>query len=122
MKNILFLVFLCIVFLFISGCDNDLNSDNDLNNIPLANIRSVADDPILDCVVEQVHQHNGIHYSGHYNNDGHGHHGLQADNICTIDYCTETNLHEHNGIHYTGHNNSCGNGHSNGHGHGNGHH
>jgi hypothetical protein len=114
MKNILFLISLGIAFLSINGCELDHNSNN---NIPLANIRSVTEDPVLNCAIEQVHQHNGIHYSGHYNNDGHGHHGLQADNICTRNYCSETNLHNHNGINYAGHHGSCGNkhGHNNSH-------
>jgi len=40
---------------------------------------------ISGCTLEEVHQHNGAHYSGHYNNDGHGHHGLQADDVCITD-------------------------------------
>jgi hypothetical protein len=117
MKNILLLVLLGIAIFFSYGCESAHNQNK---YISLANIRSVVEDPVLDCAVEHVHQHNGIHYSGHYNNDGHGHHGLQADNICTINSCSETNVHNHNGIHYAGHHGSCGNSHT--HGHKNSHH
>ena len=114
MKNIVFLfIFLSLIFV-VMGCDHNIDPNNNHNNIPLESIRNVAEDPVIDCIVEQVHQHNGIYYAGHYNNDIHGHHGLTADNICTLTSCQKTSLHEHNGIHYAGHhglNDHHGNGH-----------
>jgi hypothetical protein len=101
MKNILFFSVLAFAFLFISGCDLAYN-ENGNNAIPVANIRSAASDPVADCAIEEVHQHNGVYYAGHYNNDGHGHRYLQADYICTESYCYETGLHCHNGIPFAG--------------------
>ena len=115
MKNILFLIILVFAFLAVLGCDHNNDPNNDPNNILLSNVRSVADDPIVNCIEEQLHQHNDNYYAGHYNNDKHGHHGLTADNICTINSCDKTSLHEHNGVHYAGHHGYDGH-------HGNGHH
>jgi hypothetical protein len=116
MKNILFLIVLVSAFFVVLSCDHNTNPNNNYDDIPLSNIRSVADDPIVGCIVEQVHQHNSNYYSGHYNNDIHGHHGLIADNICPINSCDKTFLHEHNGIHYAGHHGSDShNSHDNGH-------
>jgi hypothetical protein len=52
-----------------------------------------------------VHEHSGVYYSGHYNNDGHDHseHHLQADEACASLDCRETGLHQHNGTRYAGH-------------------
>ena len=115
MKNILLFSILVFTLLIASACETGFGSSND--TIPVSSIRSAASDPVVNCAIEEVHQHDGIHYAGHYNNDGHGHHGLEADNICTINSCTETGLHRHNGIYYAGHHGSDGHG-----GHGNGHH
>jgi len=114
MKKILLVSLLAVFLLIISGCENGHTHDRS-GLISAQNIRSAASDPVAGCTQEEVHQHNGVYYSGHYNNDGHGHHGLRADDVCIITACGVTDLHEHNGIHYAGHNNSCG--HS-----GNGHH
>ena len=116
MKNILLFTFLFFAFLIVSACENGYNSNNDHDPVPVANIRSAINDPVVNCFIEEVHQHNGNYYGGHYNNDGHGHHGLQADNICTVGSCTETSLHQHDEIHYSGHHGSDGhNSHGNGH-------
>ena len=115
MKKIGFV--LVFVLMAVSGCENGLYAHNDHNSIPVSNIRSVAYDPAANCAIEQVHQHNGVYYGGHYNNDIHGHHGLHADGICIITSCEITGLHQHNGIYYAGHHGSDGHG-----GHGNGHH
>ena len=118
MKKLGFIAFLSFVLFF--SCDNGLSSNNSHNSgASLSNIRSAVYDPVTGCTIEQVHQHNGIYYGGHFNNDGHGHHGLYADTICILDSCSVTNLHQHNGRYYAGHHgsDSCV-----GHGHGNGHH
>jgi hypothetical protein len=102
--------FSVVSFLFVLGCENNPNAHDGYsadNEIALSLIRDVAEYPVTDCAIEQVHQHDGAYYSGHYNNDGHGHSGLRADNTCTINSCTKTDLHQHNGVHYTGHNNTC---------------
>jgi len=103
MKNIFSLIILVFAFFAILGCDHNNNPSNNQNNISLSNIRSVADDPVANCIVEQLHQHNGNYYAGHYNNDIHGHHGLSADDICTVNSCDENSLHQHNGNYYAGH-------------------
>nr|AGS53380.1 hypothetical protein [uncultured bacterium contig00018] len=118
MKNILIFSALAFVLAMASGCDHGLTANN--NTISASNIRSAIYDPVTDCSIEEVHQHNGTYYGEHYNNDGHGHHGLHADNVCLINTCEITGLHQHNSIYYAGHNNSCG--HGVGSGHGNGHH
>jgi hypothetical protein len=114
MKTILFLIVLVSIFFVALGCEHNINSNDNHSDILISNVRSVADDPVIDCVVEQVHQHNGNYYAGHYNNDIHRHHGLTANDICTINSCDKTSLHEHNGIHYAGHHGSDGH-HNNGH-------
>jgi hypothetical protein len=110
--------FAIYIFLFVAlaGCDNNFHDTKKDNNVPFASVQSVIFDTVSDCINENVLLHNGIYYSGHYNNDGHGHHGLSADNVCSITNCQETGLHQHNGIHYTGHsgNDAC-NHHENGH-------
>jgi len=120
MKKILFFSLLAVVLFVVSGCENGLNHDG-RELISAQNIRSAALDPVAGCTTEEVHQHNGVHYSGHYNNDGHGHHGLQADDVCVLPNCEITASHTHNGIHYAGHNSLCGHD-GNGHHGGNGHH
>jgi hypothetical protein len=120
-----------LLALAVTGCDNLLtgNHDGDTGdrhnsgtpnntaNTVLASIRSAVYDPASDCAIEGVHTHNGVSYSGHYNNDGHGHQGLQADTVCVITGCEQTGLHEHSETHYAGHagDDSCNH-------HGNGHH
>ena len=117
-------VLMGIVFA-IGGCENGLtdlggsHSNNNAGNTGdktsenplLANIRSVTLDPASNCTNEQVHEHSGVQYSGHYNNDGHGHHGLTADAACAVTDCEQTGLHTHNGTHYAGHSGSDGCGH-----------
>jgi hypothetical protein len=103
MKNISIFIVLAFVLAVFTSCNS--GDGGGLNILP-ASIRSAAYDPVTNCVVEQVHQHNGAYYSGHYNNDGHGHHGLHADDVCAVNTCTETGLHQHNGIHYAGHHGS----------------
>ena len=117
MKNIVFFSVLIFVLLLVAACENGFNSTNGLGSIPSSNIRSVAFDPVANCAIEEVHQHNGEYYGGHYNNDVHGHQGLHADGICVIPSCEITDLHQHNGTYYAGHHGSDGHG-----GHGNGHH
>jgi hypothetical protein len=111
--------FVLCVFLLVAlaGCDNAFHDKDKDDIVPLVNVRNVTFDPFSDCVKENVHLHNDIYYSGHYNNDGHGHHGLTADNVCSIADCQETNLHQHNGTHYTGHSgdDNCGEHHGNEH-------
>jgi hypothetical protein len=115
-KDILLFSVLVFAVLMVSGCDTGLGTNNGHNQISLSSIRSVANDPVANCAVEEVHQHNGVHYGGHYNNDGHGHHGLQANDICIVTNCEETGIHQHNGTHYAGHHGSDGhNGHGGGH-------
>ena len=121
MKKIVLCSLLAVVLFIISGCENGLNYDGN-GLISARNIRSAALDPVAGCTLEKVHQHNGVYYSGHYNNDGHGHHGLQADDVCVIAACGVTDLHTHNGIHYAGHNSSCGHSGNGHHGGKNGHH
>jgi len=119
MKKILLFSLLTVVLLIISGCENGLNHDGK-SLISAQNIRGAASDPVADCIMEETHQHDGVHYSGHYNNDVHGHHGLQADDVCALPACETTTSHTHNGIHYAGHNGSCdhdGNGHHGRNGH-----
>jgi len=106
MKKILLFSLLAVVLFIISGCENSLNHDG--NGLTARNILNAASDTVAGCTLEEVHQHNGVHYSGHYNNDGHGHHGLAADNVCVLPNCEITDLHTHNDIHYAGHNSSCG--------------
>jgi hypothetical protein len=106
-----FFILLALMVAFLS-CENGVTDNNPLG---IASIRSAVYDTAVGCVVETVHTHNGIHYSGHYNNDGHGHYGLQADNVCGLVNCEETGLHQHNGTHYAGHAGNDGH-------HGNGHH
>jgi len=117
MKKIVFLPALVFVLMVVASCDTGINSNDGHNTVPIASIRSVAVDPVADCVIEQVHQHGNDYYGSHYNNDGHGHHGLQADDICKFTDCKESELHNHNGTHYAGHHGS-----DNHNGHGNGHH
>jgi len=126
MKKILLFSLLAVVLLIISGCENGLSHDkNGLNNdgkeLTARNILNAAIDNVSGCILEEVHQHNDVYYSGHYNNDGHGHHGLAADDICVLPTCEITALHTHNGTYYSGHNSSCGH---DGYGHhsGNSHH
>ena len=119
MRNILLFSVLVFVFIVVSGCEHGLNSTDVLNTITASSIRNVAYDPVANCAVEQVHQHNGDYYGGHYNNDTHSHQGLHADGICTINTCEDTGLHQHNGTYYAGHHGSDGHG---GHGNENGHH
>ena len=121
MKKILLFSLLTVVLLTISGCENGLSHDGN-GVISVQNIRSVTLDPVAGCTLEEVHQHNGVYYSGHYNNDGHGHHGLEADDICIIAACGITGLHEHDGIHYAGHHSSDGHYGNDHHGGNNGHH
>jgi len=120
MKKILLFSLLAVVLLIISGCENGLNHDGN-GLIAAQNIRSATSDPVAGCILEEVHQHNDIQYSGHYNKDGHGHYGLQADDVCVLSACEVTALHTHSGVHYTGHNSSCGY-YGDGHHGGNGHH
>jgi hypothetical protein len=117
MKKIGFLSTLVFALIIVASCDTGINSDDGHNTVTLASIRSAAVDPVSNCAIEQVHQHGNDYYSGHYNNDGHGHHGLQANDICIFTDCEETALHDHNGTHYAGHHGS-----DNHNGHGNGHH
>ena len=119
MKKTLFYSFMIFSLLLFANCDNALGTNDDHNGIPISNIRSAIYDPVINCAMEEIHQHNGIYYGIHFNNDGHGHHGLRADDYCTLNNCTQTSLHQHNGIHFAGHNNSCS--HGNEHGHGSGH-
>jgi hypothetical protein len=123
-KIIVLTIAVCVVCLLVlSGCEHAAGGGGmsggttNTANAVLANIRSAVDDPVTDCISEILHSHNAIQYSGHYNNDGHGHHGLQADNVCAVADCVETGLHQHNGTHYAGHagNDICGY-------HGGGHH
>jgi len=107
MKTMLLIIMSSAIILLISGCDNGL-SGNTHNNISAQNVRSAVFCPSAGCTQEEVHQYNGVYYSGHHNNDGHGHNGLRADNICNKQNCEETALHSHDGRHYAGHNNSCG--------------
>ena len=120
MKEKKFLTFLTICALLLTAlisCDNGFHATDKEDNVSLANVRSVTFDTVSGCINENIHLHDGIYYSGHYNNDGHGHHGLTADNVCSIKNCQQTDLHQHNGMHYTGHsgNDGCGNHHENGH-------
>jgi hypothetical protein len=113
---------LCFVFIFLMAisCNSAFATDSKHYGIPVSSILSAAYDPVVNCVIEQVHQHDGIFYGGHFNNDGHGHHGLHADDVCTLSYCEEIYLHQHNGVHFAGHNGSggcVGHSHKNGHGH-----
>ena len=117
MKKVLLLSVLMTFLFTISGCDNGLHNNGSHNNIAPANVRDVAllnIGQVHGCTDENVHQHNGVNYSGHYNNDGHGHNGLHADDICILSTCNDTALHKHNGRHYAGHHSSCSHG-----GHGN---
>jgi hypothetical protein len=70
MKKILWFFLLAVFLLIISGCENGLNHDENWL-ISARNIRIAILDPVAGCTLEEVHQHNGVHYSGHYNNDGH---------------------------------------------------
>jgi len=116
-KNLGFLMILAI--LMVTSCGDAFGSNDGHFRIPASSIRSAAYDPVLNCAIEQVHQHNGIYYGGHFNNDGHGHHGLHADDFCSLNNCNEISLHMHNGVHFAGHHGSDGHiGHGNGHGHG----
>jgi hypothetical protein len=99
----------------LSACENGW-ADN-RNSNPLVDVRSAVYDTVNGCVVEEVHTHNGIQYSGHYNNDGHGHHRLATDEACVLSGCNDTGLYQHNGTHYAGHAGNDGCSH-----HGNGHH
>jgi hypothetical protein len=109
MKRITYLSLLTAILLAFSGCNLGLDqAGNSHNAVSAQNIRSATLDPVSGCTLGQTHQHNGEYYSGHYNNDGHGHSGLAADNFCTVSTCAATDTHTHNGIHYAGHNNSCG--------------
>jgi hypothetical protein len=105
-RSWLLMGFITVVFA-LTGCENALNGDGHNSggggNTNLASTRSVENDPVSGCVNENVHSHDGEHYSGHYNNDGHGHQGLQADEPCAQQGCQKTDLHKHNGTHYAGH-------------------
>ena len=92
---VLALIFVCI------GCDNVLTGGDEPP--VLESIRSAVYDPVNDCAIETVHTHNGIQYTGHYNHDGHGHHGLTADTVCPVADCEQIGLHQHSGTHYAGH-------------------
>ena len=105
-KKILLFFLLAVVLLIISGCENGLSHDEN-GLISAQNVRAAALDPVAGCILEDVHQHNGVYYSGHYNNDGHGHHSLAANDICVLPACEITASHTHDGIHYAGHNSSC---------------
>jgi hypothetical protein len=110
MKKLFIILRSVLLALAVIGCENGLTSNHDgsmnggnINNTALARIRSAGDDPVTDCAIEGAHIHNTIQYSGHYNNDGHGHQELQADTICARTDCAEIGLHQHNGTHYAGH-------------------
>jgi hypothetical protein len=117
MKNKISLISCVFLLVALVGCDNGFHDMDKESNVLPVSVRSVTLDMFSDCVNENVHLHDGIYYSGHYNNDGHGHHGLTADNFCSITDCQKTNLHQHNGTHYTGHfsGDNYGNHHGNGH-------
>ena len=107
-----FLVFgFIICMIFMMSCENmdKYDENSKISNVSLLNVNNVVNDPIKNCIDENIHQHdNGTYYSGHYNNDGHEHYGLMADNACSITSCNEIALHRHNGTHYSGHYNDDG--------------
>jgi hypothetical protein len=104
---------LCLI---ISGCENALtgHGDGGVGNT-LSGIRGAVEDPVEGCALQTLHRHDGQRYAGHYNNDGHGHQGLEADTPCVFGDCVETGLHQHNGTYYTGHAANDGCGHHGGH-------
>jgi hypothetical protein len=116
-KSSMVLILCFFLLAVLAGCDNGFHDTDGDGIVQPASVRNVTLDTFSDCVNENVHLHDGIYYSGHYNNDGHGHHGLTAENACSITNCQETNLHQHNGTHYTGHSggDNCGDHHGNGH-------
>jgi len=102
MKELFRLIRLSVVILMISGCEHGFADDTD-ELAPVSSILSAALDPAANCVIEEVHEHDGVYYGCHYNYDGHGHEGLQADSTCGLPNCGETGLHEHNEVCYAGH-------------------
>jgi hypothetical protein len=106
----------CSVILMAYGYSHS-NSSNSASKEPRS-VRNASLDPVADCTIEHEHQHDGEYYAGHYNNDGHGHHGLKADNICPFANCEKTSLHRHNGMNFAGHHGSGGYWHRGNRGHG----
>jgi len=93
----------------LAACGYASHDQDENHNAPLAKIQDVKSDTFVGCTNENVHSHDGVNYSGHYNGDGHEHqgHGLKASSVCTVANCQNTNLHQHNGTHYAGHSGSC---------------
>lgn len=103
-------VLLFSVLVAVLGCSKHNPFDNENHNgngVAAKNVSSATLDPVAGCDEQRVHRHGDIDYSGHYNNDGHGHHGLAADDPCGRADCDRVDSHEHDGNHYAGHNNSC---------------
>jgi hypothetical protein len=67
----LIICFLIISMGLITACEHfaGYNESFLYSNNPTMNICNID-----GCINENVHQHDGIYYSGHHNNDKHGHH------------------------------------------------